>query len=154
MANPQPTPLVQYNERLTPSIGVYAVLAGLTFMVFLACIPLGGWVPHAAALGTLGTGLAWLFFTTPELVITDHDVSIRGANTPRSLIRTVEPFDHDQARQARGPNAPKGAFFAIRGWVRPVVVIHLADQQSGPNAWVVSTRKPEQVAAILNGDHL
>lgn len=144
---------VRYTERLKPSFGMYAAALLIVGMVFLATIYLGKVASVVAPIIAAGGLLWWLRSASHELVITTAELRIHRAIVPRELIQSVEVYRGEEARKARGPWVQNGSYLAIRGWVDPVVVLHLAEHDQPVPTWVVSTRNPEKVAAALRDDH-
>ena len=52
-------------------------------------------------------------------------------------------------RQAHGPRLDARAYLCLRGWIPTGVRIALADPQDPTPYWLLSTRRPEALAAAL-----
>ncbi|SFQ60871.1 Protein of unknown function [Amycolatopsis arida] len=78
----------------------------------------------------------------PELWVGD-------AHLPLRFVGEVDVIDRDRKRKALGPELDPAAFVVHRGWVGPVLRIHLTDPADPTPYWVISTRRPEQLAGLL-----
>lgn len=139
-----------YRERLWVSIGVLlavALVIPAAILVFLPINPIVGVLTGAGIFLVIG---ALLIFTSPQLEVTDTEFRAGGAKVPRSLIGRVEAFREPEATVQRGLKLDARAWLLIRGWIGPVVKVELNDPRDPTPYWLISTRKPEELARALS----
>ncbi|MCV7741689.1 DUF3093 domain-containing protein [Micrococcus luteus] len=147
-AGPDP---VLFEERLTPSPGVWTValmLAALTILVF-APIDLG--LGIAAAVVFFAVEVLILVSTTPRIVVRERTLQVGRASIERHHVGQVTGYRGEDARAQRGPLLHGLAFVTVRGWIAPVVRIQLTDERDRTPYWLTSTRRPEELVAALGG---
>ncbi|MCC7128380.1 MAG: DUF3093 domain-containing protein [Microbacteriaceae bacterium] len=139
-----------YRERLWVSIGVLlavALVIPAAILVFLPINPTVGVLTGVAIFLVIG---ALLVYTSPRLEVTDTEFRAGGARVPRSLIGRVEAFREPEATVQRGLKLDARAWLLIRGWIGPVVKVELNDPRDPTPYWLISTRKPEELARALS----
>lgn len=142
---------VVYEERLTPSPGVWVVallLAGLSILVFA---PIDVWIGVAAAVVFLVVEVVVLVATTPRIEVREHTLQVGRAQIERRLLGRVTGHRGDSARAQRGPLLHGLAYVTVRGWISPVVRIQIEDARDVTPYWLTSTRRPEELVAALGG---
>lgn len=140
---------LSYEEKLSPSFGTYAIIALLSGMTFLAFAYLPRPVSAAATLIVLlGASLA-LYVSSPTLRVTSSHLYAGKAVLPLSAITDVTHHTGTDASKARGSGAPHPAYLVIRGWISPVVVVHIDARPDPTAAWILSTRNPDALAKAL-----
>lgn len=65
-------------------------------------------------------------------------------------IAVVTPLEGEPARQALGPGADHRAFLFTRPFVGSLVRVELADPADPHPYWLVSTRRPRELAAAID----
>jgi Protein of unknown function (DUF3093) len=111
------------------------------------------WLPYAIAIPLvvlllLGVGRATVRVTgddEPELWVGD-------AHLPLRFVGQVDVVGKEGKRKALGPELDPAAFVVHRGWVPSLVRVHLTDPEDPTPYWIVSTRRPEKLAALLRGE--
>jgi len=138
-----------YRERLTPAVWVYlatALVIPASLLVFLPIsIPAG--VTAAAVL--YAAILTVLILTTPTVSVVDGELRAGRAHLSREFVAGATAFRGEEARAERGVRLDARAWLLLRGWIDPVVKIELNDPADPTPYWLVSTRRPEELAAAL-----
>lgn len=98
-------------------------------------------LPAAAAL-LWGLGRIRVAVTADEFLVDD-------ACLPVSVIADVVALDADGRREVLGVGSHPLAFVVQRPWVAGAVQVLLADPADPTPYWVVSTRRPVQLATAL-----
>mgnify|MGYP006274777757 CR=1 FL=1 len=142
---------ILYRERLLPSPVTSLVLVAVVAMFAIAAgAPLGapaGWLTFAI-LGAVALSMIW--WTTPQITVTDDVLRVGNATLPRTSIAAVTPLDAAQARIARGPGADARTYVALRTWATQRAVLVQVDDEADPHpAWLFSSRHPDAVARAL-----
>jgi hypothetical protein len=138
-----------YRERLTPAWWVWLVAVGFagSFGVVLSR------VSTTAALVVTGVVLVLVvvgLVRTTAVVAVDPELFVVGrARLPVGYVAGVEALDPDAMRRARSVELDARAFLCLRGWVAGGVRVRLDDPQDDTPYWLVSTRRPERLAAAL-----
>jgi len=77
------------------------------------------------------------------------DPGLRGYRLESRYIAAAEPYEGEAAREALGPAADPRAFLFTRPFITDVVRIDLDDLADPHPYWLVSTRRPKDLAAAL-----
>lgn len=141
--------MTHYRERLWPAPWLFlatALVIPASLLVFLPISEIAGIVVAAVLyLGCVGL----LFVAAPRIEVTATEFIAGKARVPLSLIGAVTTARGEDARQERGPRLDARAWLLIRGWVDPVVRIEITDPQDPTPYWLVSSRRPDALAAAL-----
>jgi hypothetical protein len=143
-----------YRERLGTPYWWYPV--GLAVAAILAAefhvsgLPLTDWIPFLTLL-PLSLAIVWGLGRT-RLTITAEELSIRGAHVPLRYISGVVALDARTLRRLIGREGDPQAFVAIRPWIGPGVQLQLDDPEDPTPYWVISSRHPDRVTALLRAD--
>ena len=138
-----------YRERVWPApwIGLIAALAIpaslLTFAPINALV--GAIVGSVLALGVIGIAMA----TAPTISVGDGMLRAGSAHVPLSLVESTSVARGDDARLARGQHLDARAFLVLRPDVASVLRVDLSDPDDPTPYWLLSTRRPEQLAAAI-----
>jgi hypothetical protein len=105
------------------------------------------WLPYLILVPLMA---AWLLLLGRSKVeITEDELRVGKARLPLRFVGEVDVVDRERKRKALGPELDPAAFVVHRGWVGPIVRVHLTDPEDPTPYWVFSTRKPEAVAELL-----
>ncbi len=145
------TESVLFEERLTPSAGVWTVAVMLAALSVLVFAPINLTTGIVAAVLFFIVEAIILVATTPRIVVTDADLQVGRARIERSHLGDVTGYRGDAAREQRGARLHGLAYTVIRGWISPVVRIQLTDERDRTPYWLTSSRRPEELVAALGG---
>ncbi|MDI2030916.1 DUF3093 domain-containing protein [Saccharopolyspora sp. TS4A08] len=87
-----------------------------------------------------------------KIEVADDELWVGDAHLPLRFIDEVEIVPAAEQRRALGPDLDPAAFLVHRSWVRTSVRVWLDDPDDPTPYWVVSTRKPEKLRAVLLGE--
>ncbi|ROR93670.1 hypothetical protein EDD28_3092 [Salana multivorans] len=151
-----PLPVVSqevYVERQSPPFGVWLLAPFAGLLTALVVLPLS--LAAAVALfAVVSVTIALLLLrSSSRIVVTDGtDPGLRAG--PAYLeawhIGDVVPLDRDQTRDVLGPGANALAYLAHRGWISTAVRVEVRDVEDPTPYWVVSTRRPLELASALD----
>jgi hypothetical protein len=118
-------------------------------MAGLATAPLGQMVAvvSATAVGVLLVVL--LVRGTPPVAVADGMFIAGRARVPIRLLGRVEVLDAERMRHARGPDLDARAYLCLRGWIAAGVLVELRDAEDPTPYWLVSSRRPAELAAAI-----
>lgn len=139
----------RHAERLWPSPGVWAVGVGLGAAMGLVTAPLGAPVAVVTAVCGAAAAVAFLIWTTPRVVVSADRFVAGRAEVPVAVLGDVEVLDAPAMRHARGPGLDARAFLCLRGWLPAGVRVQLRDEADPTPYWLVSSRRPAELAATL-----
>jgi len=105
----------------------------------------------------LSAGVYVSFTSCQSLAITAPVIEVQGgrlragrAEIALDDIGEATPADEEQARVERGTGLDARAFLVIRGWIKPVVRVPVVDPADPTPYWLISTRRPKELAAAIN----
>ncbi len=139
-----------YRERLWPApwIGLIAALAIpaslLTFAPINALV--GAIVGTVLALGVVAAAV----LSAPTIIVAEGMLRAGSARVPLSFVGETTVARGDDARLARGQQLDARAHIMLRPDVAPVLRIMLTDPDDPTPYWLVSTRRPEALAAAIS----
>ncbi|PRY18401.1 Protein of unknown function (DUF3093) [Kineococcus rhizosphaerae] len=137
-------------ERWWPAITTWLSWLPAPIGGALAALPIwgpaGAWV-GAGAGALLAVGVLLSLTWTTELTGTEFRVG--RARLPLDVVSGVDVIAGPERRAALGPGLDARAHLAIRSWIRPAVRIHLDDPADPTPYWLVSTRRPQRLAAEI-----
>ncbi|MEV6843974.1 DUF3093 domain-containing protein [Actinoplanes sp. NPDC051411] len=141
----------RYRERLRlswwswlPALLVDAIVA-IEFTLGFASIPT--WLPFAVVIPLTVAGLIWV--SRISVTVTDDELLVDDARLPVSVIADVVALDAGGKREALGIGSHPLAFVIQRPWIGPAVQVLLDDPDDPTPYWLISTRKPVELATVL-----
>jgi hypothetical protein len=139
-----------YRERLWPTPWIYLISLLLIPSSILVLAPVS--VPAGVATGLLmyAAVAGSLTLTSPVIEVSGGRLRAGRAEVPLDLVGAAVPAVGDAARVERGTGLDARAFLVIRGWIRDVVKVPIADAADPAPYWLVSTRHPNELAAAIN----
>ena len=75
------------------------------------------------------------------------------AHLPVQFVGDIEVIVAKDKRRTLGRELDPAAFVLHRGWVGPLVRVHLTDPADPTPYWLVSTRHPNRLARALGAAH-
>jgi hypothetical protein len=141
---------VSYREWVgpPPSWWVLSILFSLSWLVAIGFY-LG---PLAGVLGLLGaqavvTGV--LLVTAVRLRLDGTELTVGRAVLDLSYVSAVRGLDAEATQTRTGPRADARAHLVLRPYVRTAVELTLDDPVDPVPYWIVSTRRPTQLAEAV-----
>jgi hypothetical protein len=141
--------VASWRERLWPSWWLVPVVLLLGTGFGLVAAPFGGVaVVTVAILATLA--LAVMLFATTTSVAVEGGTFVAGrARIPLALLGDPQVLDADAMRAARGPELDARAYLCLRGWIAGGVRVPVLDPQDPAPYWLVSSRRPGELAEAV-----
>ncbi|WP_328461200.1 DUF3093 domain-containing protein [Actinoplanes sp. NBC_00393] len=106
-----------------------------------------GWLPYAVLLPL--SVLLLIPAGRLRVAVTADEFQVDDARLPVSVISDVVALDAAGKREALGIGAHPLAFVVQRAWIGPAVQVLLDDPEDPTPYWVVSTRRPVELATAL-----
>ncbi|WP_147917323.1 DUF3093 domain-containing protein [Ruania zhangjianzhongii] len=138
-----------FSERVSPSLTVWLLVPAGAVLVGIMLLPIG---PTPAVIGGVVVALVialLLWRVSPAILVRDGMVTVDRARLPIQLISAVDILDRPQTEQAMGPDLDARAHLRHRAWAKTSVRIVLNDPEDPTPYWLISTRRPEELAAAL-----
>lgn len=143
--NPAPS----YRERLVPPPWMLLVLLLIVPAALLVFLPVDIRVGIAVAIGLYSIVVAVLWLGAP--VVEVHSGMLRAG---RARIDVAHLRDADALRGADASAALRADWdptdhHVISPWAKSIVRVAVADADDPTGAWVISSRRPERLAAAI-----
>ncbi|MSY86425.1 MAG: DUF3093 family protein [Actinobacteria bacterium] len=140
-----------YRERLSVPIRWWAQGTMLVASLWLAVIVA---VPGAVAWAVTGAAVALmaaLFLTYGAALVSVEDGWFRAgrARVELRFVGEVVPLDAEATRLVAGRDADARAYLLLRPYRKKAVKVSLSDPADPTPYWLVSTRRPDALAAAL-----
>ena len=139
-----------FRERLTVPL-MWWVLASLFALSVLLAV--GAYLGPVWGIGTaLATVMvaAAIFISAAVVISIDaREIRIGRASIEHAYIASRQALAAEEARQRAGVGADARAHLVLRPYVRTAVEITLDDPEDPVPYWLVSTRRPQQLAEAL-----
>jgi DUF3093 family protein len=136
-----------FRERLTVPVAWW-VLAGLFSLSVLLAV--GAYLGPTWGVGTsVATMLvAAAIFVSASIPITvdAHELRVGRASIEHTYIADCRALDVEETRRRAGVEADARAHLVLRPYVKTAVEITLNDQDDPVPYWLVSSRRPQQLA--------
>ncbi|MBK7820324.1 MAG: DUF3093 domain-containing protein [Tessaracoccus sp.] len=128
-------------------------LVGLLFVGGVAIAVLA-YVPPAVGIATCvlaaGGAVALLAsYGSASVVVDDTGLRVGRNNVTPEYLGAATAYEGEAARQALGPGADPHAFLFTRPFLTSVVRVDLHDPADPHPYWLISTRRPQELAAAL-----
>ena len=139
-----------YREKLWPTPWIYIASVLLIPASILVLAPVSmpaGIVTGVVLYLALGGSLA---NTAPVIEVQGGRLRAGRAEIALDDIGEATAADEEQARVERGTGLDARAFLVIRGWIKPVVRVPVVDPADPTPYWLISTRRPKELAAAIN----
>ncbi|MFJ6197078.1 DUF3093 domain-containing protein [Micromonospora sp. NPDC092111] len=148
---PRTTAVPAHSERLR--LPWWFWLAGLALAglaaaeVWMGAAGTRAWLPFVLLLPATGAGLWWL--GRVRVAVADGELRVDDARLPVRYVADVVPLDAAGKREVLGVGSDPLAFVVQRPWIGGAVQVVLDDPADPTPFWVVSTRRPVELAAAL-----
>lgn len=139
--------MILFRERLTPPATFHLALLLLLPLSYGMFAPISVAVAATWALLVFGVAEVWLFVLAPVVTVTDTELIAGKARISRSLLADARPIARAERRDAIH-NAL--SWKLLRGWIPTGITVTVTDEADPTPYWFVSTRRPEELAALLN----
>jgi hypothetical protein len=140
-----------FRERLYAAPWLFvacALIMPATLAIFWPINLTVGWILAIALYAVI---VALLVGYAPVLEVTDSEFRAGRASVELEFLGTVESFSGREATLERGQRLDARAWLLIRGSL-PIVKVPILDVADPVPYWVVSTRRPNELAAALNAN--
>ena len=141
-----------YRERVIPGPGAFLPLALIPPTGYLTLTPINEPLGiFIGVFGAIGAAVA-LFLLAPVIELDANQIKVGKATIPRKFLGPASVISSTEAFAERGPRLDARAFIRFQPTVKTLIKIDLNDPKDPTPYLLFSTRKPEVLAAILNGE--
>ncbi|MDO5676683.1 MAG: DUF3093 domain-containing protein [Propionibacteriaceae bacterium] len=142
---------MSYSERL--HIPAWWIVLGLLFVASIGVAVIAYlelWLAITVIVLTLiAVALGLLAYSRTQLRVDSAAFTAGRYRLEHAYIGEVTPLEGEAARLALGPEADHRAFLFTRPYIPGLVRIDVEDDADPHSAWMVSTRRPAELAAAL-----
>lgn len=138
-----------YRERLWPAPWVFIATGLVVPASLLVFLPISLPVGVGVAIVLYGAIVGVLLVTTATIEVTEAEFRAGRARMPRSVVGGVQAFEGEDAVAERGVRLDARAWLLLRGWIPGVVRVEVDDDADPTPYWLISSRRPEELAAAL-----
>jgi hypothetical protein len=146
-ANPGAT----YRERLHVPLRWWVqatmFLATLWLALVVALPGWFAWTASAVLLAAVFGMFAWL--GSAEVAVQDGVLHAGSARIPLDQLGRAEALDKEATRRVHGVEADARAFLVTRPYISRSVKVTIDDPRDPTPYWLISSRHPRQLAAVL-----
>jgi hypothetical protein len=139
-----------FRERLSVPVIWWVLAFGFAVTLLLA---IGLYVGPAWGIGAAAAALVvatWLFLRAAVVIVVDPEtIRIGRAEIDHRYIADAHALDAEATRRRSGVEADARAYLVLRPYVATAVEITLADPADPVPYWLVSSRRPAELAAAL-----
>ncbi len=140
-----------YGERLYVPLRWWVqatMFLATVWLAFVVALPTWiAWTATGILLAIVFGLFTWVGASTVE--VRDGVLHAGPARIALGYLGPVEPLDKDATRRVHGPEADVRAFLHTRPYISRAVKITIADPADPTPYWLVSTRHPRRLAAVL-----
>lgn len=142
---------VLYDERLHVPLRWWVqatMFLASIWLAFVVALPAAvAWT----ATGVLGAGAVTLFlgYGAARVRVVDGTLVAGRARIPTAMLADPTPLDGDATRLLAGRDADAHAYLLLRPYLRRSVRVRVVDPDDPTPYWLVSTRRPAELAAAI-----
>lgn len=140
---------VVFDERLWPGpLGWFLAVAAAGLLT-IALVPVHPGLAAGVGAVALAATLTFAVVTSPRVRVQGGELTAGRARIPVGLLGDARALDRDETRVALGPGLDARAYVCLRAWAGTAVRVEVRDPQDPTPYWLVSTRRPAELAAAL-----
>ncbi|WP_435741423.1 DUF3093 domain-containing protein [Nocardioides sp. SYSU DS0663] len=140
-----------HHERLTVPLRWWVLGAGFVVSLWLA-VDAAAPALFSLAVGVVGMAVLaalLLSYGSRRVEVADGVLRAGRATIEGEHLGEVEVLDAVATRRTAGPEADARAYLATRPYVRTSVKVEITDPADRTPYWLISTRRPERLAAAI-----
>lgn len=144
---------MEYAERLGVPLRWWVqgtmLVATLWLAVVVATPPVVAWAVTGLAMA--GLVVAFVSYGAARVVVADGRLQAGKARIGLEHVGEVTPLDAEEMRRVAGQDADARAYLLLRPYLKRGVRVEITDPADPAPYWLVSTRRPDRLAAALMG---
>lgn len=138
-----------YQERLWPGPLGWAIVLGLGVLGAIALFPVHPVLGLVGGLVFLAGASVAAYLISTRVRVRSGELHVGRAHIPVDLLGPGTPLDRDGMRAELGPGSDARTFACVRSWIAGGVTFQVTDPQDPTPAWLVSTRRPHELADAI-----
>jgi len=138
-----------FREVLWPAPLGWVLVGTVALMAWLALAVLDPRIAIGGAVTVLVVGVVLLVRSSPRVEVAGGELRAGRAHIPVDLLARPEALDAARTRAELGPRLDARAHVCLRGWIPTAVRVDVVDPQDPTPYWIVSTRRPDELARVL-----
>ena len=138
-----------HSERLLPSLAGWFGIVAFALVLGVALTVAGPVAAVVTAVVTLVVGCAVAWWTSPVVEVREGVLRAGRTEIPTSLLADVVTLDREGVRSQMGTGWDARAFACLRTWTGGAIRADVVDPADPTPFWVVSTRRPDDLAAAV-----
>ncbi|HVX07231.1 DUF3093 domain-containing protein [Humibacter sp.] len=139
-----------YRERLWAAPWLFVATALVIPASIIVFAPINMIIGVVCAIVLYAGCVVGLIAGSPTIEVTTGELTAGRAHIERRYLGAAESFDGSEATLQRGRLLDARAWLLIRGWVSGVVRIPILDDDDPAPYWLLSSRRPAELARALN----
>ncbi len=140
-----------YSERLFVPLRWWVqttMLLASLWLAFIVAMPASAaWTATGVLVALTAALLLW--FGSARVVVRDGVLHAGRAHIALDLLGAVTPLDAEETRRVHGVDADARAYLLTRPYLKRSVRIDVTDPADPTPYWLVSTRRPQALAAAV-----
>lgn len=140
-----------YREKLWPNAWMFIATALVIPASILVLAPISIEAGIATAVVLYGGCVTLLLLASPSITVDNGVLTAGRARIQLTQTGEATGFTGSEASAERGVRLDARAWMLIRGWVASVVRVPVIDPADPTPYWLISTRRPTELAAAING---
>lgn len=140
-----------YRERLAVPFRWWVqgtmLVASLWLALIVAVPGTVAWPVTGAALVLLAA--SFLSYGGARIVVADGELRAGRAHIARAHLGAARSLDAEQTRRVAGVEADARAYLLLRPYLKRAVQVEITDPADPAPYWLVSTRRPDELADVL-----
>jgi hypothetical protein len=143
-----------YRERLSPSLWTLVAAALCAPMVALVLSPVDTTIALIGGALVSALIIAALVAASPVVAVTGGELRAGRAHISTALLGEPVALTGEDAAVARGRDLDPRAWLMLRGGIGGVVVVPVQDAEDPVPYWVIASRTPDRLAAVLRRERV
>jgi hypothetical protein len=141
----------EFAERINWPVWLWLFIAMMIASIYLTFwAPFGNIVAAIVCLLISSTLVYSARKSALEIVVINDWLYVGNAKIECKHIKKATALKREEFLKLRGQNADPAAFNATRFWISTGVQVELKDKNDPTPYWLIATRKPKKLAAVLN----
>lgn len=144
---------VTYSERLYVPLRWWVqatMLLATLWLAFVVAMPAwAAWTATAVLL--LANAAMFLLIGSARVAVRDGVLHAGRARIAIDLLGGTRPLDEEETRRVHGVDADARAYLLTRPYLKRSVMVEVLDSADRTPYWLISTRRPHDLAAALTG---
>lgn len=139
-----------FSEWFLPGFAWWLSAPGFGAAIALALLPLSVTVAIIGAITATLLVICLLLVWSPRIRVESRTLHAGPAHIDCALLGSGEALSGETLREALGPGLDARTWMCVRPWVKRAIFIENLDPQDPAPAWIIATRRPDQLLAAIN----